>query len=537
MLLPAVISAIGLLSTAVEAAPKGTDFKKVRSETAAPLDVHSPSNGYFPGPNVYNLTNTSMSTISHHSTETIILYDDPVATVECGTASVLILTTTIDVTVFVTATANLTHTEEPCDDDDDDDTATAHRTDDYAHLLSASTDCDGEDSPGYAGPKTTTVVEESHSTKTEPCSEDELYPVNSNNGLHPYSTRTVRPEPYNTDMDTIEPYMDHHLPYPVKETGHAPHYTDVSPWSTTLGAQARPSDYDAVSASPTQQPEAVYTLPFGGSNNTYLKPSESLKPYGPSKPYDDGISSTTPASDSAATYTLPFASSNATYAAPSESTEAYVDQPSYATPSSHSAVAYTLPFGGSDTAYAEPTETYALPKPYVDQPSYGAPSSHSAAVYTLSSGGSDTAYAEPTETYAVPEPYAEPSFETPSSHSAAAYALPSGGSNDTSAAPSETSEPYASPEPYVEPLSVTSTSDSPAIEYTPIPVASSSISTSALSSMEPAYDVPIPGATVESLPYYPIAPSSSSSNPGATPVSSSSSDEPWYSDMPSYYYY
>ncbi|KAH7162941.1 hypothetical protein B0J13DRAFT_615553 [Dactylonectria estremocensis] len=407
MLLPAVIGAIGLLSTAVEAAPKGTEFKKVRSQTVAPRNVYSPSNGYFPSPNVYNLTNTSMSTSSRHGTKTVKLYDDnPVATVECGTASVLTLTTTIDVTVFVTATANLTYTEEPCDDDD---TATAHRPNDhgynthaYDHLPSASTDCDDEDSPGYAGPKTTTVVEE----------------------------------------------------YPVNETGHAPHYTNVSSWSTTLGTQSLPSGYDDLSASPTRQPEAFYNPPFGGSNNIYTEASEYLQPYGPSKPYDDGTSSATPTGDSAATYTLHFAGSSATYAAPSESTEAYVDQPLYATPSSHSEAVYTLPFGG-------PNNTYA--------------------------------------------------------------------------APSGTSEPYGSGEAYVEPSSVSSTDDYPAIEYTSIPIASSSISTSTLSSSEPAYDVPIPVETSESLAYYPIAPSSSSSTPGMTLVSSSSSEGPWYSDMPSYY--
>ncbi|KAF7537729.1 hypothetical protein G7Z17_g12787 [Cylindrodendrum hubeiense] len=488
MLLPTLIGAIGLLSTAVEAAPKGTEFNKIRSETAVPRgagkargshafrarvaaradsDAYSPPNGYFPNPNLYNLTNTSMSTSSHHNTETIILFDDSsVATIGCPTASLFVSTTTVDITVFITATSNLTYTEEPCDDD----SVTIHNTKDSALLSSASTDCDDETAPVYTGPKTATVVEEHYSTETEPCPDDALYPLNSTR-LNSHSTHTAHIGPYNTG--TEEPCTDDPL-FPANETGRPPHYTDLSHWSTTLSTQASPTSdcddetstggdpsiytHDSIgnysiphatpvastklrddqtsSPSPSSGPAVVYTLPFGDSNTTYTKPVEYALPR------DDDTSSATPTSADTGRFTPDsFSNYNPPYVTPVASTEPRDDETSSATPTSHPSPLYTLPFGESNTTYTKPVE-YALPRN--NSTSAATPTSADPGIFTPVSAGNFTA------PYKTPVASTEPRDDETSSATSASdppviqfTPLPSAHYN--------TSTPYTTPHESTEP--------------------------------------------------------------------------------------
>lgn len=455
MLVHTLIGAVGLLATAAQAAPKGTEFNKIRSETAVPRDVrdirgrrvfrprvaaravsqaYAPPPSYFPDPNPYNVTNTSISTSSHPNTETIIFGDTSVVTIGCPTASLFVSTTTVDITVFVTATSNFTYTHEPYDD---------------------------ETAPGYTGPKTATIVEEHHSTETEPCSEDLLYPMNSTM-LHSLSTRAAHTGVYYTDAyhtDTEEPCTDDPS-FPANETGR-PHYTDISLWSTTPSTHVSPTsdcDDETSTATPSNHPHALYTLPFGGSNTTYTTPES--KPAESTEPCDD-TSSATPTSANPGFYTSGVVGNYSTpRVTPVESSKPNDDKTSSATPTTRPAPIYTLPFGGSNTTYPEPSES---PKPYYNQ-STSVTLSRPAPIYTLPSGNSNT-YVKPAET---PTTYHNQSTSaTPSSHSAPFYTVPFGNTNTYV-------QPYESPKPYHnQTTSATLTSEYPSA-YTPVSVESSS---------------------------------------------------------------
>ncbi|KAL6403460.1 hypothetical protein AUP68_12810 [Ilyonectria robusta] len=513
MLVHTLIGAVGL-ATAAQAAPKGTEFNMIRSETAVPRDArdfrgrrvfrprvaaradseaYAPPPSYFPDPNLYNTTNTSISTSSHPNTETIIFGDTSVATIGCPTASLFVSTTTVDITVFITATSNFTYTNEPYDDEP----ATTHNTKASAHLSSVSTDCDDETAPGYTGPKTATIVEEHHSTETEPCSEDLLYPMNSTM-LHSLSTRTAHTGVYHTDAyhtDTEEPCTDDPS-FPANETGRPPHYTAPSLWSTTLSthvsptsdcddetsasgepgivtpdstgyfstphatpvASTEPCDNETSTATPSSHPHALYTLPFGGSNTTYTTPES--KPAESTEPCDD-TSSSTPTSANPGLYTSGVVGNYSTpRVTPVESSKPNDDKTSSATPTTRPAPIYTLPFGDSNTTYPEPSES---PKPYYNQ-STSATSSRPAPIYTLPSGNSNT-YVKPTES---PTTYHNQSTSaTPTSHSAPFYTIPFGNTNTYV-------QPYESPKPYHnQTTSATLTSEYPSV-YTPVSVGSSS---------------------------------------------------------------
>ncbi|KAK7415515.1 hypothetical protein QQX98_005869 [Neonectria punicea] len=344
MLLPTLIGAVGLLSTVVEATPKGAEFNKVRGVSHQPRgsrafrdrvaaradsDNSYGSNNAYPDPNYYNLTSTPTS--SHHNTESSMLFvDTSVATIVCPTASLLIWTTTIDTTIFVTATSNFTYTDEPGNDD-----STAHNTGKYALPSAAG---DDETAPAYPGPKTVTV-EKHDSSETEPCTDDPWFTINSTithsgpiytTPIGGHTTDAEKPVMPTTDCDDE-----------TATNGPPAAYTPPSGnFSTPHRAvgSTEPCDDETLSATLTSDPTAVTPNPYGNFSIPVTKPAGYT---------DDEASPTTSVSDPAAIYTpLPFSNASVPYALPSAFTESRDDEVSPTTPVSDSSVIYTpLPYG------------------------------------------------------------------------------------------------------------------------------------------------------------------------------------------------
>ncbi|KAJ3470615.1 hypothetical protein MRS44_000714 [Fusarium solani] len=335
MLLPTFIGAAGLLATAVEAAPRGTWFHKLRrddqgsqgstarmaarSDSQAPYyanaysqpDVQTPGAKYA-SPDTYTKTDSQYAAPKNTSTSTVnskTLKSD----IECPTGGVYVSTTTLDLTVTVTASSNMSYTI--CRDCTQ--TVTRNGTvylpggkyvstlsydkeTNAAYPIAETTNRGGEYNTGspyhpinatYLPPKTKDAEDPD---ETESCSDD-----------FPYMNSTIAAPMYTTPVDkhiSASGYQSAIYNTPSGYKSDAPVYTKpayVKPVYPEPGHSNSSIETPAYTKPVYTKP--VYPRPSGSGNSTILPPVYTK----PSYPDPSGNSSIVPTVYTPPVYTKP----------------------------------------------------------------------------------------------------------------------------------------------------------------------------------------------------------------------------------------
>ncbi|KAJ4219981.1 hypothetical protein NW759_007605 [Fusarium solani] len=335
MLLPTFIGAAGLLATAVEAAPRGTWFPKLRrddqgsqgstarmaarSDSQAPYyanaysqpDVQTPGAKYA-SPDTYTKTDSQYAAPKNTSTSTVnskTLKSD----IECPTGGVYVSTTTLDLTVTVTASSNMSYTI--CRDCTQ--TVTRNGTvylpggkyvstlsydkeTNAAYPIAETTNRGGEYNTGspyhpinatYLPPKTKDAEDPD---ETESCSDD-----------FPYMNSTIAAPMYTTPVDkhiSASGYQSAIYNTPSGYKSDAPVYTKpayVKPVYPEPGHSNSSIETPAYTKPVYTKP--VYPRPSGSGNSTLLPPVYTK----PSYPDPSGNSSIVPTVYTPPVYTKP----------------------------------------------------------------------------------------------------------------------------------------------------------------------------------------------------------------------------------------
>ncbi|KAM0424777.1 hypothetical protein ACHAPT_010087 [Fusarium lateritium] len=493
MLLPTFIGAAGLLATAVEAAPRGTWFNKLRRDDegshglrarlAARSDpqspdyedaysqpnVHTPDANYA-SPDTYTKAGSQYAAPKNSSTSSVNSKTLK-ASIECPTGGVHVSTTTLDMTITVTASSNMSYTI--CRDCTQ--ILTRNGTiylppSKYVSTLSYDT----ETKAVYPLPQTTNGGEQNTGSP--------YHPINAT--YLPPKTKVVE-DPDETETCTDDyPYMNSTIAAPL--------------YSTPVDRHVSASGYQS----------AIYNTPGGYKSDdhaVYTRPAYT-KPVYP-EPGHSNSSVVTPA------YTkpvYPHPSGNSSIVPP------VYTKPSYPDPSGNSSIVsppvYTKP------VYTDPSGTSGTPpvytKPAYTKPVYPDPSSNSStvapvytppvdrAVYTPPVYGkpSYTEHLIPGNSSATLPVYTKPINPTPPVYTKPVYPeTPVPGNSSTlstkSADPTVYTPPVYTKPVYPRPVTSgnSSTSDDPI--YTPPvntkPVYSDPVVPSNSSSISPVFTTPV----------------------------------------------
>ncbi|KAF4975288.1 hypothetical protein FZEAL_7901 [Fusarium zealandicum] len=362
MLLTSLVGAVGLLATAVEAAPRGVGFNKIRRDSRGPnalraqVAARSDSNsaGY---DNVYDKPDAYTTTPDNYGppdtyTKPAAHYDAPSrkssisainsktleSSTECPTHAVYISTKTVDITVTVTASTNVSYTETcyECTK-----TLTMNNTVYVPPSKYASTPPSNvETKVVYPDTKTTTIGSE-YGTALP-------YGPSNSTRLPPSNTKIVE-EPGETESCTDEyPYMN----------------------STVVPSYTAPIDKHA---SETQYPNgtAVYSTPGGYSSipPVYTKPAHTKPVY--SDPAHGNSTILPPV------YSTPAYSGPGNSTIPPVYTKPAYTKPSYSDPASGNYTAlppaYTKPAGYDPVLPGNSTVPPVYTKPAQTTPGYSGP--------------------------------------------------------------------------------------------------------------------------------------------------------------------
>lgn len=427
MFLPTLVGAVGLLVAAVEAAPRGTDFNKVRfhslkcttgqlltsqnigrgsrafrAQVVARAEPDAeifeqyqpqakytkPEAPYQPGP-YYGNKNTSTSAISPKTLES--------TTLQCPTGSVYTSTKTVDITVTVTASSNVAYTN-PYQNGPE----TSNSDPNFSYPPNKYTTQSGK--PVYTGPDG-----EDHYGTAKP-----YYSVNST--IVPpmstgYITKTTDGHSTETEDCTDE------YPY-VNSTIVAPVYTSPIDQYATPSGYPHPTDTVIYSAPPVYTKPAVYPTPVDPGNSKALYPV-------PSSPLNSAVVLPiipTPSSESQAyvpsksQYVPSFYSSpvvNSAHIPPAIPTPSPSGSEGYAPP------VYTLPVINSiQVSPVVPTPSsiaYETPKSQYVPPVYSAPAVNSIATPYAppTPSSSESLVYEPPKSQYVPPVYSAPVVNSP----------------------------------------------------------------------------------------------------------------------------
>ncbi|KAM6539425.1 hypothetical protein FALCPG4_001232 [Fusarium falciforme] len=505
MLLPTFIGAAGLLATAVEAAPRGTWFHKLRrddqesqgsaarmaarSDSQAPnyANAYSQPDVYTPGakyasPDTYTKVDSQYAAPKNTSTSTVnskTLKSD----IECPTGGIYVSTTTLDLTVTVTASSNMSYTI--CRDCTQ--TVTRNGTvylpgGNYVSTLSY----DKETNAAYPIAETTNRGGE----------------YNTGSPYHPINATYLPPKTKDVeDPDETESCTDD-FPY-MNSTIAAPMYT------TPVDKHVSASGYQS----------AIYNTPSGYKSDApvYTRPAY-VKPVYP-EPGHSNSSIETPA------YTKPVYT-KPVYPCPSGSGNSTILPPVYTKPS------YPDPSGNSSTppAYAKPVYT----KPVYPEPNNSSivPTVYTPPVYTK------PAYTEPVipgNSSATPPVYTkstDPSVYTPPVYTKPVYPeTPVPGNSSTastkSADPTVYTPPVYTKPVYPHPVTPGNSSTGEAPVYTPPantkPVYSNPVVPGNSSTVSPVFTTPVDPSV-----YTPPAYTKPAYSEPIIPGNSSTSDDPIY---------
>ncbi|EEU48643.1 uncharacterized protein NECHADRAFT_74980 [Fusarium vanettenii 77-13-4] len=511
MLLPTFIGAAGLLATAVEAAPRGTWFNKLRRDDqgsqgstarmAARADynyanAYNQPNVYTPGakyasPDTYTKVDSQYAAPKNTSTSAVnskTLKSD----IECPTGGVYVSTTTLDLTVTVTASSNMSYTI--CRDCTQ--TVTRNGT---VYL------------PG--GKYVPTLSYDKETNAAYPIAENTNRGGEYNTGSPYYPTNATYLPPKTKDVedpDETEPCTDD-FPY-MNSTIAAPMYTTP------------------VSASGYQS--AIYNTPSGYNSDApvYTRPAY-VKPVYP-EPGHSNSSIETPAYTKPVytkpVYPRPSGSGNSTIVAPVYTKPVYPDPsgnssvvPTVYTPPVYTKPVYPGPSGNSSTppAYVKPVYT----KPVYPEPNNSSivPTVYTPPVYTKPAYTKPVLPGNSTATSPVYTNSADPSVYTPPAYTKPVVPGNSSTASTKSADPSVYTPPVYTKPVYPQPVN-SSTGEAPV--YTP-PAYSNPVVPNNSSTVPPVYTTPV-DPSVYTPPTYtkpaysePIIPgnSSTSEDPIYTP--------------------
>ncbi|CAM1506715.1 Fc.00g063560.m01.CDS01 [Cosmosporella sp. VM-42] len=340
MLLPTLIGAVGLLSTAVEAAPKGSDFSsKVQSTTTAAThgggfqapEAFTPQAAPRPRENIavdlpfleprnmLNATANSTATSPVTTrTETVLPIGtsttDADYTTECPTGSVIVSTKTVDVTVYISAGVSFTVTE-PCDDV----TSSGHSSGTITHGSETvqsegpcTTDGCHYGKPSYGHPsETTSTVSEHHCSHPGHCDEETTDPYNKPTYPFPSGSTTL------TRNQTIQTYThpghthtstepcDDDLTSTIVTTISGNHTTQTQ---TTIITYSDPASTEPCDDETSSTLTSMTTIPRNQTMQSYTNPGHTVTT---SEPCDDeatsssALKTTKTGSETIQTYTRP----------------------------------------------------------------------------------------------------------------------------------------------------------------------------------------------------------------------------------------